>query len=168
MNATFRASGQTGIMIAGEGIPIDSVVADFVSGATELLSPDNDSDHWDVIEGQGSLFHPGYAGVSMGLLHGSQADAIVVCWDPLRTVIDGWDDYPLPLLQETIDLNLAVGRRTNPAIRCVGISVNTSGLEPDRRSEYLASLGASTGLPCVDPVLTGSSAIVDYLRLRMV
>jgi uncharacterized NAD-dependent epimerase/dehydratase family protein len=73
--ADFRATGQTGIMIAGGGIPIDAVVSDFVSGAAEVLSPDNDADHWDVIEGQGSLFHPGYAAVTLGLLHGSQPDA---------------------------------------------------------------------------------------------
>jgi len=63
MNSTFRATGQTGIMLAGEGLPIDAVVADFISGAAELISPSNDDDHWDVIEGQGSLFHPGYSGV---------------------------------------------------------------------------------------------------------
>ena len=83
----FRATGQTGIMIAGSGIPIDAVVSDFVAGAAELLSPDAAPDHLDVIEGQGSLFHPAYAPVTLGLLHGSQPDLFVVCHDPGRTQI---------------------------------------------------------------------------------
>ena len=84
-NADFRATGQTGIMIAGEGVAIDAVVADFIAGAVEWLAPDNDPGHWDVIEGQGSLFHPAFAGVSMGLLHGAQPDALVLCHEPTRT-----------------------------------------------------------------------------------
>lgn len=82
MKATFRATGQTGIFIAGDGVSVDAVVADFISGATEWLCPPNDDDHWDVVEGQGSLFHASFAGVSMGLLHGSQADALVMCHEP--------------------------------------------------------------------------------------
>src|SRR4030095_1684084 len=72
VDADFRATGQTGLMIAGAGMPMDAVVADFEAGAAEILSPDAAADHWDVIEGQGSLFHPSYAGVSLGLLHGRQ------------------------------------------------------------------------------------------------
>lgn len=161
--ATFRATGQTGIMIAGEGIPIDAVVADFVSGAAEVLSPDNDEDHWDVIEGQGSLFHPGYAGVSLGLLHGSQPDAIVVCHDATRTAISGWPDYDVPGVAACIDLNLALGRRTNPHIRCVGVTVNTSGLPGNTRNEFLEKLATDVGLPCVDPVTDGCAAIARRL-----
>ena len=164
LNSTFRATGQTGIMIAGEGLPIDAVVADFIAGAAEVLSPDNDPDHWDVIEGQGSLFHPGYSGVSLGLLHGSQPDAFVVCHDAKRKVVSGWEHYPLPSVAECIDLHLVAGRRTNPAIRCVGISVNTSGLSPGEREGWLANLAAETGLPCVDPLVEGCGAIVDYIN----
>jgi len=163
VKSTFRATGQTGIMIAGEGIPIDAVVADFVSGAAELLSPDNDANHWDVIEGQGSLFHPGYAGVSLGLLHGSQPDAIVVCHDASRTVVSGWPDYALPSVAECLALNLALGKRTNPDIRCVGISVNTSELPPDKRTGYLRQLASEIGLPCVDPVIDGCAPIAHLL-----
>lgn len=163
MKVTFRATGQTGIMLAGEGLPIDAVVADFISGAAELISPDNDEDHWDVIEGQGSLFHPGYAGVSLGLLHGSQPDAIVVCHDATRTVVAGWEHYALPSIQECIDQHVMMGKRTNPEIRCVGISVNTSRLPKDQRENYLAALSAETGLPCVDPLIDGCGAIVDYI-----
>ena len=161
--ATFRATGQTGIMIAGEGIPIDAVVSDFVSGAAEVLSPDNDDDHWDVIEGQGSLFHPGYAGVSLGLLHGSQPDAIVVCHDAGRKTMTGFPDYAVPSVQECIDLGLVLGRRTNPEVRCVGVTVNTSRLPGDERQAYLASLAEEVGVPCVDPVIDGCEPIARLL-----
>jgi uncharacterized NAD-dependent epimerase/dehydratase family protein len=164
MKSTFRATGQTGIMIAGEGIPIDAVVADFISGAAELLSPDNDADHWDVIEGQGSLFHPGYSGVSLGLLHGSQPDAFVVCHDATRTAVSGWEHYALPTIAECIELHQVMGRRTNPGIRCVGITVNTSGLPAGERTTYLSNLSAQTGLPCVDPLTDGCGAIVDFIN----
>jgi len=164
LNSTFRATGQTGIMIAGEGMPIDAVVADFISGAAECLSPDNEPDHWDVIEGQGSLFHPGYSGVSLGLLHGSQPDAFVVCHDATRTQVSGWEHYPLPSVAECIELHILAGRRTNPGIRCVGVSVNTSGLPITARQGWLANLSLETGLPCVDPLIEGCGAIVDYIN----
>jgi len=164
MKSTFRASGQTGIMIAGQGIPIDAVVADFISGAAELLSPDNDADHWDVIEGQGSLFHPGYSGVSLGLLHGSQPDAFVVCHDATRTAVSGWEHYALPGIAECIELHQLAGQRTNPAICCVGISVNTSELPASEREAYLSKLSGETGLPCVDPLVEGCEVIVDYIN----
>ncbi|MDH3362383.1 MAG: DUF1611 domain-containing protein [Gammaproteobacteria bacterium] len=162
-DATFRATGQTGIMIAGEGIAIDAVVADFVAGAAELVSPDNDDDHWDVIEGQGSLSHPGYSGVSLGLLHGSQPDAIVVCHDAMRTSTLGWPDYPLPTIAECRELGILLGRRTNPAVYCAGISVNTSELAESARGPYLKQLSADMGLPCVDPVADGCEAIARRL-----
>lgn len=164
MKSTFRATGQTGIMIAGEGIPIDAVVADFMSGAAELLSPDNDDDHWDVIEGQGSLFHPGYSGVSLGLLHGSQPDAFVVCHDATRTRVSGWEHFSLPEVAECIELHVVMGRRTNPAIQCAGISVNTSGLPPEERKGYLDRLSSESGLPCVDPLGDGCGAIVEHIK----
>lgn len=164
MKATFRATGQTGIMLAGEGIPIDAVVADFISGAAELISPDNDDDHWDVIEGQGSLFHPGYSGVSLGLLHGSQPDAFVLCHDAARTFICGWEHYDLPSIQEAVDLHIKMGRLSNPDIRCVGISVNTSKLPPAERAEYLAQLSEETSLPCVDPLVDGCGKIIERIK----
>jgi uncharacterized NAD-dependent epimerase/dehydratase family protein len=164
MNSTFRATGQTGIMLAGEGLPIDAVVADFISGAAEVISPDNDVDHWDVIEGQGSLFHPGYSGVSLGLLHGSQPDGFVLCHDATRKVISGWEHFDLPSIQDCIDQHVMMGQRTNPDIRCVGISVNTSKLPADERRDYLVSLSEETGLPCVDPLIDGCGAIVEYIK----
>ena len=163
MKATFRATGQTGIMIAGCGIPIDAVVADFVSGAAEVLSPTNDPDHWDVIEGQGAIFHPGYAGVTLGLLHGSQPDAIVLCHEATRTVMKLWEEYAIRDLAETIDSYLRLGSLTNPDIRCVGVSANTSKLSPERSEAYLRELAKDLGLPCVDPMIHGVGPIVDQL-----
>lgn len=162
--ATFRASGQTGIMISGAGIPIDSVVADFVSGAAEVLSPANDADHWDVIEGQGSLHHPGYAAVSMGLLIGSQPDAFIVCTEAGRQVISGWPDFPLPSIQDVIDRTVAIGKSTNPNIRPVGISVNTSSLSEAAAKEYLTALEAEHGLPASDPIRFGVTNIVERIQ----
>jgi len=164
IKATFRASGQTGIMIAGEGLPIDSVVADFISGAAEILSPDNDDDHWDVIEGQGSLLNPSYAGVSLGLLHGSQPDAIVLCHDAERTETEGVvGDYPIPELDEVIDDTLRTARRTNAKCFCAGVSVNTSSMGDFDRDNYLSKLQSELGLPCVDPLAIGMSPIANFL-----
>jgi len=156
VDVDFRATGQTGILIAGSGIPMDAVVADFEAGAAEMLSPDSPAQHWDVIEGQGSLFHPAYAGVSLGLLHGSQPDVIVVCHEPGRTHILGNPGYALPDIAETIDLNLRLGRRTNAAIRCAGISLNTSRLDGQAASRLLAEESARFGLPVADPIRGGA------------
>ena len=153
--ATFRATGQTGIMIAGSGIPIDAVVADFLAGAAELLSPDAAADHLDVIEGQGSLFHPAYASVSLGLLHGSQPDSFVVCHNPGRTTVLGHPDYAVPSIEAVIEQTVALGRLTNPAIRCAAISLNTSGLNDADAEAELAATEARLGLPAADPMRGG-------------
>jgi uncharacterized NAD-dependent epimerase/dehydratase family protein len=159
----FRATGQTGIMIAGGGMPIDAVVSDFVSGAAEVLSPANDADHWDVIEGQGGLFHPGYAGVTLGLLHGSQPDAFVVCHEAGREYIDDWPECALPSIPKLIEQTIVCGSVTNAGIRCAGVSINTSAMDADEREVHLRELSELTGLPCVDPLATGVGPIVDYL-----
>ena len=161
--ASFRATGQTGIMISGEGIAIDAVIADFIAGAAEHLSPDNTADHWDVIEGQGSLFHPAYAGVTLGLLHGSQPDAIVLCHDPSRRTIDEYPNFPIPDLKVAIEDYLRAGRLTNPAIRCVGLSINTSSLSEAGCTEYFRRLTAELGLPVCDPVRTGVDVLAEAL-----
>lgn len=163
IKADFRATGQTGIVIAGGGVSVDAVVADFISGATEWLSPANDPDHWDIIEGQGSLFHPSFAGVSLGLLHGAQADVLVMCHEPTRTHMRGLPDRPLPGIGECIDANLAAARLTSPAVRCIGVAVNTSGLPQPEAGRYLATLADELSLPCVDPVATGAAPLVDRL-----
>ncbi len=163
MKADFRATGQTGIFIAGDGVSVDAVVADFISGATEWLSPDNDEDHWDVIEGQGSLYHAAYAGVTLGLLHGSQPDAIVLCHEPTRPHMRGTPTIPMPDLQAVIDANIRAGRLTNPDIRCIGVSVNTSALSDAEADKLLQELEAKLGLPCVDAFRHGAGRLVDAL-----
>ena len=164
VDADFRATGQTGILIAGEGIPIDAVVADFISGAAEAISPNNADDHWDVIEGQGALLHPSYAGVSLGLLHGSQPDAVVLCHDAEREYLLGLEGtFLVPPLDEVIDIVLTEARVTNPSCIWSGISINTSMLDEDARGNYLSELESRYGLPCVDPVATGMARIADFL-----
>ncbi len=161
--ADFRATGQTGIFIAGSGISVDAVIADFISGAAELLSPANEPDHWDVIEGQGALLHPSYAGVTLGLLHGSQPDALVVCHEAGRKGMDCLEQRPSPTLEETIEANLAAVGVTNPAAKVVGIALNTSNLGEDEALAEIARTGERLGLPCVDPVRTGVAALVEAL-----
>ena len=163
MKADFRATGQTGILIAGDGVSVDAVVADFISGATEWLAPANDPDHWDVIEGQGSLFHASFAGVSLGLLHGAQPDAIVLCHEPTRRHMRGLPDYPLPDLQACIDTNLAAARLTNPSVTCIGVAVNSAKLGADEAGAYKEEVEARLGLPVVDPIRDGVARLVDRL-----
>ena len=153
--ATFRATGQTGIMIAGSGVPIDAVVADFLAGAAEMLSPDAAPDHIDVIEGQGSLFHPAYASVSLGLLHGSQPDSFVVCHSTGRTTVLGHPAYRVPSIEAVIEQTVALGRLTNPAIRCAAISLNTADLDAAGAEAELAAIEARLGLPTADPMRGG-------------
>jgi uncharacterized NAD-dependent epimerase/dehydratase family protein len=163
MKADFRATGQTGILIAGSGVSIDAVVSDFISGAVETITPENDADHWDLVEGQGSLFHASFAGVSMGLIHGAQPDALVLCHEPTRKHMRGLPDYGLPDLKDCMAMNLAAARLTNPTVRFVGLSINSSGLAPDAVQPYLDGLSEEFDLPAVDPFKQGTDAIVDRL-----
>jgi uncharacterized NAD-dependent epimerase/dehydratase family protein len=157
LDTDFRATGQTGILIAGGGMPMDAVVADFEAGAAEMLSPSAAAQHWDVIEGQGSLFHPAYAGVALGLLHGSQPDVIVICDDIDRREMLGHPGYLLPEIPDTIDLNLRLGRRTNAAIRCGGVSLNTSKLNSSDALRFLEAESARLGMPVADPMRPGAA-----------
>lgn len=161
--ASFRATGQTGILISGSGVSVDAVVADFISGAVEWLSPDNEDDHWDIIEGQGSLQHPSFAGVTMGLVHGSQPDALILCHEPTRPHMRGLPHYPLPAIEDTMASHLAAARLTNPDAKFVGICVNTKALADDEAKRVLDELESRFHLPTVDPVRTGVGHIVDTL-----
>lgn len=163
IDTDFRATGQTGIMIAGGGIPMDAVVSDFEAGAAELLSPDAAPGHWDVIEGQGAITHPSYAAVSLGLLHGSQPDVFVVCHEPGRTDMLGAPGYVLTSVEEIADLTTRLGRRTNPAIRCAGFSFNTSALSESEATGLMARESRRLGLPVADPIRGGTAfdALVD-------
>lgn len=161
-SSDFCATGQTGILIAERGVAIDSVVSDFISGAAEWVSPANEVSHWDMIEGQGSLLHPSFAGVSAGLLHGSQPDAFVVCHEPIRTTMRGVKT-PIPTIQEIIDLTVHMGRLTNPDIRCVGLSINTMNLAETEAKALIADLSQTYSLPATDPLRFGTAPIIDYI-----
>lgn len=163
VKCSFRATGQTGILIAGEGVPVDAVVSDFISGSIEEICPPNDADHWDVVEGQGSLFHPSFAGVSLGLLHGAQADALVMCHEPTRTHMRALPHQPLPSISDCIDANLSAARLTNDRVELVGFSINSSALSPGEGETFRKSIEDQFGLPAVDPVQTGVAPIVDRL-----
>jgi len=157
ISVDFRATGQTGILIAGSGIPMDAVVSDFEAGAAEMLSPDADAAHWDVIEGQGSLFHPGYAAVTLGLLHGSQPDVFVVCHAAGRTHVLGNESYALPSIDEVIDMTLRLGQRTNPAIRCGGVSLNTSRMDDAAAAALIERESVRLRMPVADPMRGGAA-----------
>ena len=162
--STFRATGQTGIMIAGHGIPIDAVVSDFVSGAAEQLSPANDPSHWDIVEGQGSLFHPSYAAVTLGLIHGTQPDALVLCHDLSRTEIEDVEGYPIPPLPTCIERYLEAARLTNRNVRCVGVAINASHLDDTAYREGKALIEKQTGLHCTDPIRDGVTGFVEAME----
>ena len=161
--ADFRATGQTGILIAGDGVPLDAVVADFISGAIEQISPARSDGGWDLIEGQGSLYHPSFAGVSMGLIHGAQPDALVLCHDPVRPHMRGLPHYQLPGIADCIEANLRAARLTNADVRFVGIALNTSAMAEDAARALCAATEAEFGLPTSDPYRFGVETILDRL-----
>lgn len=161
--ADFRATGQTGILIAGDGIAVDAVIADFISGAIERLAPARHDAGWDLIEGQGSLFHPSFAGVSLGLLHGAQPEALVLCHAPGRPHLRGIPGRALPELAECLARNLEAARLTSPDVRAAGICLNTSGMAREAARALCAATEAEIGLPCTDPIAFGVDAILDRL-----
>lgn len=164
IDADFRATGQTGVLIAGSGVSIDAVVSDFVSGAVEWLAPANHPDHWDIIEGQASLFHPSYAGVTLGLVHGSQPDVMVLCHEPTRAHMRGLPHRPVPGIKESIAAHEAAARLTNPSARVIGISINTAALGHAEAERELWLTEDTIGLPTVDALRTGVGALVDCLK----
>ncbi|MFE3835925.1 N-acetyltransferase DgcN [Pseudogemmobacter sonorensis] len=163
LKATFRATGQTGILITGDGVPLDAVVADFMAGSVEWLTPDNDAGHWDLIEGQGSLFHVSYSGVTLALIHGGQPDALVVCHEPTRPHMRGLPDYALPTLEQVRDTALALARVVNPACVVAGYAINTQHLPQEEAQALLADVEARLGLPATDPFRFGAAKLVDAL-----
>jgi uncharacterized NAD-dependent epimerase/dehydratase family protein len=163
LKSSFRATGQTGILITGDGVPLDAVVADFMAGAVEWLTPDNDPDHWDLIEGQGSLFHVSYSGVTLALIHGGQPDALVICHEPTRTHMRGLPDYTLPGIEAVRDMALALARIANPACVAVAVSINTQHMAHADALAYLAETEARTGLPTTDPFRFGAGKLVDAM-----
>lgn len=161
--STFRPTGQTGILITGDGVPLDAVVADFMAGAVEYLTPDNDPGHWDMIEGQGSLFHISYSGVTLALIHGGQPDALVICHEPTRTHMRGLPGYSLPSIEAVRDMALTLARIANPACKAVAISINTQHMTAAEAAGYMADVEARTGLVTDDPFRNGAARLVDAL-----
>ena len=164
MKASFRATGQTGILITGSGVPLDAVIADFMAGSVEYLTPDNDDDHWDLIEGQGSLFHVSYSGVTMALVHGGQPDALILCHEPTRSHMRGLPEYQQPSLETLRDTALPLAQVGNPDCKVVAVSVNTQHLSEDDAIAYLAEVEDRMGLPTVDPFRQGAGRLVDALE----
>ena len=165
MKSSFRATGQTGILITGDGVPLDAVIADFMAGSIEYLSPDNDPDHWDLIEGQGSLFHVSYSGVTMALIHGGQPDALILCHEPTRETMRGLPDYTLPSLEELRDTALPLARIANPACQVAAVSVNTQHMSEEDAQTYLNEVEARLGLPATD--LIGLERISWWMLLKI-
>ena len=163
MKSTFRPTGQTGILITGKGVPLDAVVADFMAGAVEWLTPDNEPDHWDHIEGQGSLYHVSFSGVTMALIHGGQPDALILAHEPTRTHMRGLPDYGLPSLEALRDMALPIARIANPCAAIAGVSINTKALGDDEAARLCQEVEARMGLPTVDPFRHGAGRLVDAL-----
>lgn len=163
LKSTFRATGQTGILIAGEGVPLDALIGDFMSGAIEYLTPDNDPDHWDLVEGQGSLFHPSYACLTTALLHGAQPDALILCHEPTRKNVRGIKEYSPPSLPDLRDLSLQVAKLTNPHCQVVGISINTGKMRAADAVDLIKQVEDEMQLPTVDPIREGAGKLVDAL-----
>ncbi|MEO9648670.1 MAG: N-acetyltransferase DgcN [Roseobacter sp.] len=164
MKSTFRATGQTGILITGSGVPLDAVIADFMAGSVEYLTPDNDADHWDIIEGQGSIFHVSYSGVTLALIHGGQPDALILCHEPTRKHMRGLPDYPVPTLESVRDITLQLARVANPACQVIGVSINTQHMTEDEAASYCAEVEAQLGLPTLDPYRHGADRLAAALE----
>ncbi|HEV2249883.1 MAG TPA: DUF1611 domain-containing protein [Candidatus Limnocylindria bacterium] len=159
--AAFVATGQTGIAIAGQGISVDAVVADFIAGAAERMVCDAaDSADWVVVEGQGSLTHPGFSGVTLGLLHGSAPDVLVLCHDAARTDVKGFPGLPLRSLRELVTLYEGAALWSRPAgarVPVVAVALNTSALDDAAAARAAATASEDTGLPAADPVREGAA-----------
>ncbi|AXI44954.1 DUF1611 domain-containing protein [Sulfitobacter sp. SK012] len=164
MNSTFRATGQTGILITGSGVPLDAVIADFMAGAVEYLTPDNEPDHWDIIEGQGSLFHVSYSGVTLALIHGGQPDALIICHEPTRKHMRGLPEYTPPSIEAVRDMALTLAQVANADCKVVGVAVNTQHMSDEEATAYLSEVEARTGLPSVDPFRHGAARLAEALE----
>jgi uncharacterized NAD-dependent epimerase/dehydratase family protein len=166
--AEFVPTGQTGIAIAGWGIAVDAVVADFLAGAAEWLVVEGARRGGELlfVEGQGALVHPAYSGVTMGLLHGSAAHALVLCHKAGAEVVEGYPEHPLPSLAELVELHERASLPLRPA-RVAGIALNTHGLTEDDARVATAAARADTGLPADDPVRFGGDVLLNAV-LRVV
>ena len=162
----FVPTGQTGIAIAGWGIAVDAVVADFIAGAAERLVVQGAERGGEMllVEGQGSLLHPAYSGVTLGLVHGSAPHAYVLCHEAGQRFVDEDERYPIPPLTELIDLHERMSLLARPAT-VAAIALNTRRLDEDAARAAVAAAEDETGLPADDPVRFGAARIVDALAV---
>ena len=161
--AKFIATGQTGILINSSGIAIDAVIADFIAGAVEFMTPAIADNEYYVIEGQGSLYHPSFAGVSLGLLHGAAPDYLILCHDATREHMRHLPDYQLPDLAACIKLNEQHASLTNAEVKTIGISCNTSKLAEGEALDYLAQIESKFNLPTSDPYRFSSEKLLKLI-----
>jgi uncharacterized NAD-dependent epimerase/dehydratase family protein len=160
--SVFVPTGQTGIAIEGWGISVDAVVADFIAGAAERLVVEGSRRGGELlwVEGQGSLTHPAYSGVTLGLLHGSAPHLYVLCHRVGDTVHDGYPESPLRSLAELVGLHEQISLTRRPA-RVVCVALNTAHLDADAAQTAIAAAQDETGLPTDDPVRNGAARLVD-------
>jgi uncharacterized NAD-dependent epimerase/dehydratase family protein len=168
LRSVFVPTGQTGIAIAGWGIAVDAVVSDFLAGAAERLVVEGAERGGDLlfVEGQGSLVHPLYSGVTLGLLHGAAPHVLVLCHRAGTTEIEGCHGHPIPPLPELVELHERVSLPRRPA-RVACVALNTAHLAADDARAAIADVGAETGLPTDDPVRFGSAFLLDAVRARL-
>jgi uncharacterized NAD-dependent epimerase/dehydratase family protein len=169
LESVFVPTGQTGIAIAGWGIAVDAVVADFLAGAAERLVVEGSRRGGKLlfVEGQGSLIHPMYSGVTLGLVHGSTPHAFVLCHRAGQAEIEGCPGHPIPPLGELVQLHEAISLPARPA-RVVAMAVNTAHIESDDEARAaIAAVAHETGLPADDPVRFGSAALLDAVLARI-
>jgi D-glutamate N-acetyltransferase len=162
LKSAFVPTGQTGIAIAGWGIAVDAVVSDFLAGAAERLVVEGHRRGGEIlfVEGQGSLVHPAYSGVTLGLIHGSAPHAFVLCHRAGATHVEGYPEYPLPSLRELVDLHERISLALRPA-RVAGIALNTAHLGEDEAREAIALAKSETNLPADDPVRFGGVTLLE-------
>jgi D-glutamate N-acetyltransferase len=165
LKSVFVPTGQTGIAIAGWGIAVDAVVSDFLAGAAERLVVEGHERGGELlfVEGQGSLVHPAYSGVTLGLIHGSAPHAFVLCHKAGAVEVEGYPGHPLPSLPELIELHERIALPLRPA-RVAAIALNTAHLDEDAARAAIADAVAETGLPADDPVRFGAGPLLDAVR----
>ena len=165
IRSEFVPTGQTGMAIAGWGIAVDAVVADFIAGAAERLVVEGVERGGEVlfVEGQGSLLHPAYSGVTLGLIHGSAPHAYVLCHMAGESVVDGDERYPIPPLSELVALHERISLLPRPA-PVLAVALNTRLLDEDAARRAIEETEAETGLPADDPVRFGAARLVDSLE----
>lgn len=162
VEAAFRATGQTGIMIAGGGIAVDAVPGDFITGAMEWLTPNVPDHHWHIVEGQGCLLSP-ITSTSFGLVNGAAAHALILCHDPARPHMRGLPHVPVPPIGEVMETVMFFARRRNPEARFIGLSINTKTFDEREALALVDTAAAEFNLPATDPVRFGVANLADRL-----